>query len=178
MNRENFTQGDMDLAFIRLPKGMEGVVVDEFNKNRLVSNVYQALAYEKVFGGMTVAYKDYLQQSGVKERKDLDTPGVKENLEEWSFQYLYEHASAHQQPLQMIVNSFCQRMSGKNEGDIVREILSSIGSVYLSRILDAASLGQKVPKLEEYFQTGTVGRLADLLARMVHNYQEGQAESA
>lgn len=178
VNRENFTQGDMNLAFIHLPKGMEGVVVNESNKNGMASNLYQALAYEKVFGGMKVAYLDYLQQNGVKEKKDLDTPGVKENLEEWNFQYLYEHAAAHQQPLQMIVNSFCQRMSGEKNGDIVREILSSIGSVYLSQILDAASLGQKVPKLEEYIQTGTVARLADLLARMVQTYQAGQAASA
>lgn len=178
VNRENFTQGDMNLAFIHLPKGLEEVEANENEKKWMASTVYQALAYEKVFGGMKTAYMDHLQQSGVKERKDLDTPGVKENLEEWNFQYLYENASAHQQPMQMIVNAFCQRMSGAKEGDIVREILRSIGSVYLSQILDAASLDQKVPKLEELIKTGTVGRLADLLARMVQTYQEGQAASA
>ena len=127
VNRNNFTQGDMNFAFVHLVEGEKGLKSSTNPVNK-ASFFYQALAYEKVFGGLAAGYRQ-VQQSMLEAKVAPET--AKKQADLWMINSMITKIENNKDTMQMIVNSFYRARSSEIPMEEMGErLIGSISYVY------------------------------------------------
>ncbi len=154
LEKEGFSQKDIDYAFSLRRKEMSGTVESRmYDNNQTMASVYIGLFLEKIFGGMREAAE-----------KDPDHGGLPEILNKgsaaaWLDRFLTRKLHEKMKGMAMIVRGIKRATKRPTEERLKKSIMSFIPNMYLSKVFPSAEdrnkSGYMRKNLDKIFQVLT-----------------------
>ena len=150
--RKGMTQADADFAFSELPEKLRG---DRVSGAEKIADIYQAFAYEKLFGGMKIWLKEAADQSSYMEY--LLSRDVTEYLTD-------KVQGSNKDAFRMILYSIKQSLGDQaTDEDVYQRFIETFEKTYLDQVLRSildpkklnVSAQKDIPEYLESLKTGS-----------------------